>query len=219
MSKLKEYHIASLTAKVWEPEIIADAPVAILLHGWTGDESSMWVFGSRLDQHWLVIAPRAPFPTTDPGLGGYSWVDQSVTHWPTYQDFFIGMNYLTKFIDHLPETFPGAQFSRLNMVGFSQGAAMAYVYTGANTHKVKRLAFLSGFIPDGNEGFVNPEEFNSLELFIGHGELDDVVPVKRARDIGEQFEGFCKSLVFCVSKVGHRLGSDCFNAFQKFMID
>src|SRR5574340_1027540 len=42
----------------------------VLIHGWTGDENSMWVFKRELPEYLWIIAPRAPY-TTEPS--GYSW--------------------------------------------------------------------------------------------------------------------------------------------------
>ncbi|MFO3796703.1 MAG: hypothetical protein ACK8QZ_05375, partial [Anaerolineales bacterium] len=41
-----------------------------LLHGWTGDENSMWVFAPRTASQYWIVAPRAPFSTLP---SGYSW--------------------------------------------------------------------------------------------------------------------------------------------------
>ena len=219
MNKPKEILISSSKLKIREPEVILNAPVAILLHGWTGDESSMWVFGNKLENKWLIIAPRAPFPTIDQDLGGYSWVDQSIKQWPTHQDFFPAVDYLSNQINTLTEKYPYANFSKINLIGFSQGAAMGFVFAGAKTLSIKKLVLLSGFLPEGHEGYVNPDQFRSVELFIGHGRLDEVVPVSKANEVKTRFDGSCETLVYCVSEVGHRLGSDCFNAFKKFMND
>ena len=37
-----------------------DARVMLLLHGWTGDENSMWAFARDLPASAWLIAPRAP---------------------------------------------------------------------------------------------------------------------------------------------------------------
>jgi phospholipase/carboxylesterase len=217
MNKPKEIVVGSSILKIREPETLFNAKVALLLHGWTGDESSMWVFGSKIDQDWLIIAPRAPYPSIDPDLGGYSWVDQSIKNWPMHQDFFPAVNYLKSLIENMSVKFPDANFSEISLIGFSQGAAMAYVYSGIRTASIQKLALLSGFLPEGHEGYVKKHDYKSVDVFIGHGNYDDVVSVNRAIAAKEHFDGYCNRLVYCVTDVGHRLGADCFNAFQKFI--
>src|SRR5512143_3028448 len=46
------------------------AHLMLLLHGFTGDENSMWVFARDLPRQYWMIAPRAPH-FTEPS--GFSW--------------------------------------------------------------------------------------------------------------------------------------------------
>ena len=44
--------------------------VLLLLHGWTGDETVMWVFTRSLPTNYWILAPRGPVKTP---LKGYGW--------------------------------------------------------------------------------------------------------------------------------------------------
>ena len=220
-NKPKEIEVGSSIVKIREPKdgSGSNPRVAFLLHGWTGDESSMWVFGNKMDDDWLLVAPRAPYPSIDLDLGGYSWVNQSIKQWPTYQDFFPSVNNISNIVKKLAVRYPLTDFSKISLIGFSQGAAMAFVYAGAHKDVIDKLVLLSGFLPDGHEGFLKPEDINNLNIFVGHGSKDEIVPVQKAKEIKERFEDYCKGFVYCVTDVGHRLGSECFNSFQSFMND
>ena len=63
----------------------------LMLHGWTGDENSMWIFTPRLPQNFIIISPRGLFPTP---MGGYGWVENSIKGWPTMSDFNTAMQEL-----------------------------------------------------------------------------------------------------------------------------
>ena len=217
MNKPKEITVGSAITKIREPNTITGAPVCLLLHGWTGDESSMWVFGNKISEDWLVIAPRAPFMSVDPDLGGYSWVDQTIRHWPVYPNFFPAVNFLDTLISDVTDLYTGANFSKINLIGFSQGAAMAFVYAGVNATLIRKVALLSGFLPENYEGYLKSDQFKNLKVFIGHGTNDEIVPISKAMEAKQHFEGQCENLVYCISDVGHRLGSDCFNALERFM--
>ena len=211
--------INDLVVKIHEPakEI---KRVGLLIHGFTGDESSMWVFTNQLSDDWLLIAPRAPYPSKDVGLGGYSWVDQSIKSWPVYQDFLPAVSILDNLVEELDGRYPETDFSRISLVGFSQGAAMSFVYTNAHSGRVERLGMLSGFLPDSSEGFISEEAWKKLKVFIGHGEKDDIVPVEMAYTAYQTLveNGVDAEMChLCLTDVGHRLGSACFSAFSKFM--
>ena len=219
MNKPREIEVGSAIIKIREPNSITGEKVCLLLHGWTGDESSMWVFGNKIGEDWLLIAPRAPYLSVDPSLGGYSWVDQTIRHWPVYSNFFPAVNYLDTLISDLADLYPGANFSKISLIGFSQGAAMVFVYAGVNTSSIQKIALLSGFLPEEFEGYIKADQFKDLDVFIGHGTEDEIVSVHKAVEARAQFDGNSRNLIYCVSDVGHRLGSECFNALQRFMND
>ena len=45
-------------------------PVLVMLHGWGGDEASMWLFKQVIPPGVAAITPRAPLHLDD---GGYAW--------------------------------------------------------------------------------------------------------------------------------------------------
>ena len=100
-------------------------PVIILLHGWTGDEKSMWVFASSLPDSCLLIAPRGIFISS---LGGYGWFKDEVGQWPDLGDFegsFLVLDNLMQ--SKLIQSYWDRK--GIHLVGFSQGAALAYGYS------------------------------------------------------------------------------------------
>jgi predicted esterase len=198
------------------PEVSPDK-VAILIHGWTGDETSMSVFAKKLGEDWLVAMPRAPFPTADPDLGGYSWVDRSIREWPVYQDFLPGINWLKETMDQLLEGHGLPSSYPVHLSGFSQGAAAAVVYAAAVPKQIVKLALLAGFIPDLSEGFFNSPDFKRIDVFIAHGEKDETVPVSSAQKAKDLLDENGNQVQLCLSDVGHRLGKECFEAFSAFM--
>src|SRR5690554_2163224 len=73
---LNDVQLDGWNMKVREPEDAATPhPLVLLIHGWTGDERSMWVFAQRLPKQALLIAPRAPYASRHENLAGYSWVE------------------------------------------------------------------------------------------------------------------------------------------------
>jgi phospholipase/carboxylesterase len=212
------------------PEGDGPHPVLLLLHGWTGDEDVMWVFASRLPKHYLMIAPRGRNTSR---MGGYGWYPDERRDWPEAKDFYRSVDELMEFIDRLPDAareklssggdqehawraISKGDYSKLSLVGFSQGAALSYIFSLKNSDRVAAIAGLAGFLPENTESLAENRPLAGKEIFVTHGSQDDIVPVQRARNAVELLERAGARVTYCEEDVGHKLSAPCFNALQKF---
>lgn len=203
--------VNSWVVRVRPPAGGGPSPLVVLLHGWTGDESAMWVFASNLPRKALVIAPRGLYPTP---LGGYGWVAHYTGGWPTLDDLRPAERELAALL--VADNFPTADLSRYHLIGFSQGAALAYAFALLNPQRVASLAGLSGFLPLGGEGLIQDHLLEDKPVFIAHGSLDDLVPIARARQAVGAFERAGARVTYCEDQVGHKLSANCFRGLQAF---
>lgn len=218
MSKLRSISLKNSIAKIREPEHISgETPVILLLHGFSGDENSMWAFANKIPKESLVISLRAPFSSHGVGLGGYTWINQPLQYWPVYQDFFPAVEEIKLHIQNLASYYPQVNFDYLSIVGFSQGGAVGFALANTFPGTVNKLALLSSFLPDACEGFLDNQTFQEMQVFIAHGEKDEIVDIALAEYAANILSDLSPNLVFCRSDVGHQLGSDCFNAFGEFI--
>ncbi len=203
--------INSWVMRVRQPAGEGPFPVILMIHGWTGDENSMWVFAPRLPKNALLIAPRGLFPSTG---GGYSWYPKLNTALPWFADLAPAV---VKLVDTISVTyFPSGDFSSLHLVGFSQGAALAYTLAIQHPDQIASLAGLSGFLPDGAAAWLQPGRLNGLPTFIAHGTQDERVPVERARASVAQLEQAGANVTYCEDDVGHKLSARCFHGLEAF---
>ena len=193
------------------PEGKGPFPVLLMLHGWTGDENSMWIFASRLPKNALLIAPRGLFVSKD---AGYSWCIDRSKPWPWVNDFMPAVESLYNTISN--KTFPEGDFSELHLIGFSQGAALAYTMAIMHPERIASLAGLSGFLPDGASNWLGAERLKGLPVFIAHGTEDNLVPVERARMSIDLLEKAGASVTYCEDIVGHKLSAKCFRGLEAF---
>ncbi|MBC8331372.1 MAG: dienelactone hydrolase family protein [Anaerolineae bacterium] len=200
------------TLRIRRPEGAAIPPVILLLHGWTGDENAMWIFASKLPEHYLLIAPRAPH--IEP-RGGYSWHPPGEKGWPSLDDFRPAVDALLELLAEWPASVP-ADFSNLRLAGFSQGAALAYSFALLHTERVRALAALAGFLPDGAATFLDGESMRGKPIYISHGSKDELVPVARARQAVQLLDAAGADVAYCESDVGHKLSADCFRGMEMF---
>ncbi len=186
--------------------------VFLLVHGWTGDEDSMWVFASRLPEDALLIAPRAPYPSE---IGGFSWVERKSGELPWLDDFRFPVELVQMLLNDLSGRFVG-DFSQIDLVGFSQGGALALAFAMLNPARVKRVAGLATFLPEKSDDLISRKPLVGKSIFMGHGTEDDIVPVELARDAVRQLQAAGADVSYCETEVGHKLGADCFNAYAAF---
>lgn len=189
--------------------------VILLLHGWTGDENSMWVFERQLPEDAFVIAPRAPFQTRGTELGGYSWVNRTVDFLPTMQDFHPAVYRLMEMLNRLKKQYSILNLDKLTVIGFSQGAAMGIALSQEFGGRVQKLAVLAGFLPDDVEG--EARNCPELDVFVSHGRADNVVSVENAEKVRDYFKERGSHVKLCLAETGHRLGADCAPGLEDFL--
>ncbi len=105
-----------------------------------------------------LLAPRAPFPVAE---GGYSWRKIRPGTWgnSSFEDLRPAAEALLAFVDDW-STSAGINAEQFDLMGFSQGAAMVYTLAFLYPDRIRRMAALSGFIPENGEGL-----FFSAKIF------------------------------------------------------
>jgi phospholipase/carboxylesterase len=186
-------------------------PVFTILHGWTGDENSMWIFVSRLPVNAIVLSPRGLYESP---MGGYSWYQKRDKAWPVLNDFDSAIDSLTDVLT--TDFFPKGDFSQFRMLGFSLGAALVYSFALKQAKPLRALAGLSGFVPDGATGLEEARPLQDLPVFIAHGTRDQLVPIERARQGVEVLQQTGAIISYCEHDAGHKLNADCFRSLQIF---
>jgi phospholipase/carboxylesterase len=217
MNKIVEISEDDWVANLRLPNEISDkTSVTLLMHGWTGDEKSMWNFGNSIPENHIVIAPRGFYPSTHKDLGGYSWVGERSGDWSWYKDYLPSITKTQNLIEICSKKY---SFSarKINMVGFSQGAAFTYAYLFSNPEQMNSAAGLGGFLPPNISEEVSNIKLNGLNVFISHGTLDNIVPIELA-DISEKFlSDRGANVVRCNSEVKHKVGANCLKKLSEFM--
>jgi len=196
------------------PEGDGPYKLLLLLHGWTGDENSMWIFTHRFPKRYLLISPRGIFNTP---LGGYGWQDNTVMGWPKAADFQTSIDALLDMVNSLD--FPGINVDQFDLMGFSQGAALAYVMTLMNPERIHKLAGLSGFLPEGLESEIGAEPLQGKKVFVAHGRLDEMVPIGKARHVVQVMKNAGAEVLYCEEDVGHKLSSGCFRGMEEYFVN
>ncbi len=193
----------------FRPATAAPSRLLVMLHGWTGDETSMWVFARKLPAQVAVLSPRGPYAAPE---GGYTWREVQPETWgfPTLADLSPSAEALIGFVDDwsLAE---GVNANRIDLIGFSQGAALAYTLALLHPQRVRALAALSGFMPAGAEDLFARRALAGKPVFVAHGRRDEMIPVEQARRSVALLEGSGARVTYCESDGGHKVSAGCFS--------
>ena len=190
--------------------------ILLLLHGWTGDENSMWIFARNFPSEYWIIAPRGPYTAQQ---GGYSWrAPASRGSWPTVDLFRPSIEALIELLERWANA-NHVDASTVDAAGFSQGGALTLTLGALYPARVRKMGILSGFAPDGAEQILTPGLLVGKNIFLAHGTLDEMVPIAMARRTIQLLEGAGAKVTYCESEVGHKLSADCLKALENYFAD
>lgn len=190
------------------------ARLMLLIHGWTGDENSMWVFARSLPLGYWVIAPRAPHAAQP---SGYSWRVASLDRQggPGVDDLRPSAEALIALVQDYSAA-EGLPVQRIDVMGFSQGAVLAAALVLLFPDRIRRAAMLSGFVPNGADKLLQPSVLDGKPFFLAHGSKDQTVDVEHARRSVRLLQAAGARVTFCEDEVGHKVGSNCMRGLLAF---
>jgi phospholipase/carboxylesterase len=185
---------------VREPEGSPPHRLLVLLHGWGGNELSMWEFAENLPPDYRVIAPRGPVVKES---GEYGWRPTILGRRSHLQENIQPANDLLARIDTWAgET--GVDASLFSVMGFSQGAALVYVLAGLFPARLLRAAALSGYPPRGLDLATKP--LAEIPFLITHGTQDDIISIEEANKALPALEKAGARVTYIEENVHHTVG-------------
>lgn len=186
----------------------------ILLHGWMGDENSMWVLARKLSPKYTILGPRGPFPVAE---GGYSWrkIKPGTFGTSSLEELRPSAEALLKFLDDW-SLFVGVNADQFDVMGFSQGAALAYSMVLLYPERIRHLAALSGFLPEDGETLLSATRLQNKAVFIAHGRQDELISVERARRAETHLRESGAQVTYCEADAGHKVSKECLSEMERF---
>lgn len=189
----------------------------LLIHGFTGDENSMWVFAQGLPPQYRIIAPRAPHSAES---GGYTWRPLHRLDFgkPNLDQLRPPAEALMRLVDAYQAS-TGIDASAFDLMGFSQGAVMCNVLSFLYPNRIRKAGILAGFVPSGLEELISHLPLEGKEFFVAHGTKDETVTIDRARDSIQLLEKAGARVTYCEDEVGHKVSVKCLAALKNFFAD
>ncbi|HKJ39429.1 MAG TPA: hypothetical protein VJ972_11685, partial [Anaerolineales bacterium] len=109
--------------------------------------------------------------------------------------------------------------SELDVMGFSQGAAMSSVLAFLYPQRIRKVGILAGFVPSGAEEFIARRPLDGKKIFVAHGTKDEMIPVDRARESMETLKRAGAEITYCEDEVGHKVSLHCIKALRNYYED
>lgn len=190
------------------------ARLLLMLHGWTGDENSMWVFVRNFPEDYLLLAPRAPYSVPQ---GGWSWRLARPDSFarPDLDDLRESADALVRLVDDFAAR-EQIDASLFDVMGFSQGAALSNVLTCLYPHRIRKAGILAGFMPSGMDEIIAKKPLLGKQIFVSHGRQDKMVPLDRAVASMSLLEQAGARITYCEAEVGHRVASICVRGLETY---
>ncbi|HEX9925481.1 MAG TPA: dienelactone hydrolase family protein [Anaerolineae bacterium] len=182
-------------------------PAVVMVHGWGGDESVMWIFKQVVPKGVAIITPRAPIALDE---GGTIWFQRDG------QGLQKAMTRLEHFLAGLPDVYP-IEPERLLLIGFSQGAAVINSLVMTRPLTVSGVASLSGQLPKEIDEQSQIDSLAGLPVFIAHGAEDDTIPLSEAQRIRDAYTRLEAEVTYEEYRVGHKMNSQGMNDLKAWM--
>lgn len=186
--------------------------VLLMLHGWTGDEKVMSVFERSIAREYWLISPRGPVKA-DPF--GYGWLPVDSIHRVSFADSESIADKLDSEVQHWLN-YLKIQTDQVDVMGFSQGGAMALSYLLRHPGRINRTACLAGFLPNDADQVLRQGQLKDKPVLIAHGTQDLTIPIQLAVKSKDMLSSAGAQVTYCQDDVGHKLGSGCNKALEKF---
>jgi phospholipase/carboxylesterase len=185
----------------------AQRPLIIFLHGYGSNEQDLFSLKAQLPDNYNYLSLRAPMAvdedaykwfTRKPGGAGYDGLtSQLASSQALLADFIAQAS--AKY-----HTAPG----QVILIGFSQGAIMAYETALRRPNSVGGIAALSGrLLPVVRGELTVSADLSRLPVFIGHGSDDPQLPVNDATEAAGALQALgMKPQLHVYPGLGHSIG-------------
>ena len=190
-----------------------------LLHGYGSDENDLFSFAAELPEDLFVISVRAPQPMQPYGNAWYT------IHWDTTNGKFndteeaiASRDLIAKFVHEAVDTY-NLDETNITLLGFSQGCILSLATAISYPTLAKNVIGLSGYIdPEMLQSGYETADFSNLNVFLSHGNVDQVIPVEWARETPKFLSKLGIEIKLKEYPVGHGVAPQNFYDLKEWLI-
>jgi phospholipase/carboxylesterase len=189
-------------------------PALFVMHGIGSNELNMLPLVENLKESFYIFSIRGHLPKTP----GYAYFTIQGYGKPHRDTFDYGMDQLSKFIQYASNTYP-LDLNEIYLLGFSQGAISAMTLGITLGDKIKGVVALSGYIPLFVKEEYPVQPGSQLNVFVSHGEFDQILPYEWGKENVEYFKGLGVPVTFKSYPDGHTVSIEMMKDFQAWLLN
>ena len=192
------------------------SPAVFFLHGFGSNMDDLFTLGNYFPSNWTCISLEA---TVSIGFGGWAWAEldfNNMLELPKPEQIY---KHRTKIIQSIKISIQKLKLdsSQIYLVGFSQGASMSLFCGLTRPEMFHGIASLCGYIELNDfSKEINKDKVNELNLFIGNGTEDNVVPISLGRITKTNLERVGVQPIYQEYPTGHSISNDCLQDMLKW---
>ena len=188
-------------------------PLIVFLHGDGGNEEQILRLAPRVSRrNFVSIGLRGPVCTgpNRKGALGFSWGDAS--HLPMIEDYLLEAIRQTRRQYHIHS-------ERIYLAGFAEGATLAYRMGLLFPDKINGVIALNGHMPRVDRPLLRLPDVRSLQVFIGHGVANSIVPASLVREDHRLLYAAGMEVEMHTYATNHRLHKDMLRDMNRWIIN
>lgn len=214
--KTNDILINSYYFHVKQPEGPTSNQIYCLIHGWSGNEKSMTVFSSAVPDKATIVFPRGLLHLDQ---DSFAWADVRNNLTPVFENYAKIASDLMRSIHELIRSSQlNSNSEKINLMGFSQGAAISAVLSILYPEIINKVAILSGFLPS-IPPVLKQESLASVKYYIAHGTKDLLVEFEKSIRLKNYLEKYGAETKFCQENLGHKVGVSCLRNLKQFFLE
>lgn len=188
-------------------------PLIVFLHGNGGNEEQILRLAPRVSRrNFVSIGLRGPvcLGPNKKGALGFSWGDAS--HLPAIEDYLLQAIQQTRLHYHIHS-------ERIFLAGFAEGATLAYRMGLLFPERLGGVIALNGHMPREERPLLRLPDVRSLQVFIGHGIANSVVPLSMANADHRLLYAAGVDIEMHTYATNHRLHKDMLRDMNRWIIE
>ncbi|MBS1651827.1 MAG: dienelactone hydrolase family protein [Bacteroidetes bacterium] len=208
-----------LDYKLFKPEKYTyNTPLLVILHGYGSNENDLFDFSKGYENKFIVLSLGGPLKAGE----GKAWFNleflQNKNFKYDYKEVELSRKKIQEAISKTCRQLV-IDSSNVILMGFSQGAIMAYDIAFKSTLKIKGVLALSGLLlPETIKNKTVFSKIQNTRFYIAHGYSDNTIDVSEADKVNELFtKNQIKNVLFKKYQMPHTFCGDELRDIKSFL--